>query len=63
MRVDALSAEDLRVVYENASRYLKVQMRRHRFPGLTLSRAVEAAIKGLHYERVMKSVVERSVRG
>jgi radical SAM superfamily enzyme YgiQ (UPF0313 family) len=63
MRVDALSAEDLRVVYENASRYLKVQMRRHRFPGLTLSRAVEAAIKGLHYERVMKSVVEQRVRG
>jgi hypothetical protein len=53
----SLTAEDARAVYENARRYLKVQMRLHRFPGVTLSRAIEAAIKGLHYERVMNAVV------
>jgi hypothetical protein len=58
MRAGGLSVEDLRAVYENARRYLKVQVHRHRFPGVTLSRAVEAAIKGLHYEHVMKAVVE-----
>jgi hypothetical protein len=36
---------------------LKVQMRRHRFPGVTLERAIEAAIKGRHYEAVMQSIV------
>lgn len=56
-RLNALSADDARAVYENARRYLKVQMKRHRFPGVAFSRAVEAAIKGLHYERVMNAVV------
>jgi radical SAM superfamily enzyme YgiQ (UPF0313 family) len=63
LRVEALSPEDARVVYENARRYLKVQMRRHRFPGVVLARAIEAAIKGLHYERVMNAVVEGDRRG
>jgi radical SAM superfamily enzyme YgiQ (UPF0313 family) len=56
-RRGALTAADARAVYENARRYLKVQMRRHRFPGVALARAIEAAIKGLHYERVMNAVV------
>jgi hypothetical protein len=38
-------------------------MHRHRFPGVALSRAVEAAIKGLHYDRVMNAVVEPPGRG
>ncbi|MCG6988086.1 MAG: B12-binding domain-containing radical SAM protein [Gemmatimonadetes bacterium] len=59
----SLSVDDARVLYENARRYLKVQMRLHRFPGVALSRAVEAAIKGLHYERVMNAVVEGEGRG
>jgi radical SAM superfamily enzyme YgiQ (UPF0313 family) len=57
-RLGALSADDARAVYENARRYLKVQMRRHRFPGVALARAVEAAIKGLHYERVTSAVAK-----
>jgi radical SAM superfamily enzyme YgiQ (UPF0313 family) len=61
--VGSLTAEDARTVYENARRYLKVQMRLHRFPGVTLSRAIEAAIKGLHYEQVMNAVVGERSRG
>jgi radical SAM superfamily enzyme YgiQ (UPF0313 family) len=56
-RLGFLPAEDARAVYENAARYLKVQTRRYRFPGITLERAFEAAIKGLHYEAVMQSIV------
>lgn len=56
--VDTLSVEDARRVYEYALRYLEVQMRIHRFPGVALSRAIEAAIKSLHYERIMNAVVE-----
>jgi hypothetical protein len=63
VRLDALSAGDARAIFENARRYLKVQMRHHRFPGVTLSRAIEAAIKGLHYERVMNAVVGGGTRG
>jgi len=57
VRIDALSAGDARALFENARRYLRVQMRHHRFPGVALARAVEAAIKGLHYEQVMSAVV------
>lgn len=57
VKLGSLSATDARAVYENAARYLKVQMRGYRFPGITLEKAVEAAIKGLHYERVMNSIV------
>jgi radical SAM superfamily enzyme YgiQ (UPF0313 family) len=62
-RLGALSADDARAIYENARRYLKVQMRRHRFPGVALAHAIEAAIKGLHYERVMNAVVKGERRG
>jgi len=56
-RLGSLSAEDARAVYDNARRYLRFQMRRHRFPGVKLERAIEAAIKGLHYETVMRAIV------
>jgi len=55
--VGRITAEDARTLYTNARRYLKVQLRRHRFPGVALARAMEAAIKGLHYEQVMHAVV------
>ena len=55
---DLLSATDVRAVYEQAARYLKAQTRRHRFPGATLAAAVESALKGLHYEKVMKVIVD-----
>ncbi len=57
VRVDALPVEDARAVCEDARRYLKVQMRRYRFPGIALERAIEAAIKSLHYQMVMRAVV------
>lgn len=64
-RLGSLSTEDARAVYDNARRYLRFQMRRHRFPGVKLERAIEAAIKGLHYETVMRAVVggEHANRG
>ncbi len=62
-RLDALSVGDVSVLFENARRYLQVQIRHHSFPGITLSRAIEAAIKGRHYERVMSAVVGGQTRG
>jgi hypothetical protein len=55
---DLLSATDARAVYEQAAHYLKAQTRRHRFPGATLAAAVESALKGLHYEKVMKAIMD-----
>ncbi len=57
VRTRALSAAEARAICENAVRYLKVEMRRHRFPGVTFTRAIEAAVKALHYEKVMASIV------
>jgi radical SAM superfamily enzyme YgiQ (UPF0313 family) len=57
VRGGGLSLEDARAVCENARRYLRVQMRRYRFPGIALERAIEAAIKSLHYQTVMRAVV------
>ena len=62
-RLGSLTAEDARAILGNARRYLKIQMRRHRFPGVALARAIETAIKGLHYEQVMQAVVEGERRG
>lgn len=62
-RVGSLSAEDARAIYENARRYLKVRMRLHRFPGVTLERAIEAAVKALHYETVTHAIVQGERRG
>lgn len=56
-RAGLLSEEDARAVYANARRYLKVRMRMHRFPGVALEGALEAAIKAFHYETVMRAVV------
>ncbi|MBI4538359.1 MAG: DUF4070 domain-containing protein [Gemmatimonadetes bacterium] len=50
-------AEDVSVIYENAVKYLRARMARHRFPGVKLLGAFEAAIKGLHYEKVMRSII------
>lgn len=52
-----LSAADVQAVYEEAARYLKARTRQHRFPGVTFANAMEAALKGLHYEKVMASIV------
>lgn len=54
-----LGAAEVRAIYDQAARYLKARTRRHRIPGAVLAGAVEAAIKGLHYEKVMNSIVNR----
>ncbi len=48
---------DVRMVCEEARRYFEARARQHRFPGIKLKKAFEAAIRGLHYERVMSSIV------
>lgn len=57
VRRGSLSAANARSLYDNAARYVKVQMRGYRFPGVTLEKAIEAAIKSLHYEKVMRNIV------
>lgn len=57
IRVGAPSVEDVRAVYVNARKYLKVRMRIHRFPGAQFASAIELAIKELHYEQVMRAIV------
>ena len=41
---------------------MRLNLRRYRFPGLSLARAVEAGIKTHHYESVMRAIVERDER-
>jgi hypothetical protein len=53
-----LSAEDIRTVCDEAARSLKARMRLHRFPGIELTRAVESALRGLHYETVTNSILK-----
>jgi radical SAM superfamily enzyme YgiQ (UPF0313 family) len=58
LRRDLLSAADVRAVCDQAAEYLRARTRRHRFPGATLAGAVAAAIKSLHYEKVMRAIVD-----
>ena len=58
LSADLLSAEDIRTVCDEAARSLKVRMRLHRFPGIELTRAVESALRGLHYETVTNSILK-----
>jgi hypothetical protein len=52
-----LSVADVQAICDQAARYLRARTRQHRFPGATLANAVEAALKGLHYEKVMTAIV------
>jgi len=56
-RAGLLSLEELREVIDGAVACLRAQMRGHRFPGLKFSKAMEAAIKSMHYERVTRSIL------
>ena len=58
----ALRAEDLARISREAIRNLKVERRLHRFPGVSLARAFEVAIKARHYEKVAEAVVGRRLR-
>ncbi len=50
---------------ENALAYLRVRIRSHRFPGVKLAKAMEAVIRSLHYERVIRGILgpPRPARG
>jgi radical SAM superfamily enzyme YgiQ (UPF0313 family) len=53
-----LSADDISTVCDQAARSLRARMRLHRFPGIELTRAVESALRGLHYETVTRSIID-----
>ena len=59
IRAGTLRGEQARVVCTEAVRCLKVRVRQHRFPGLTMARAFDAALKAFHYQRVAAAVVAR----
>ncbi|HEX9107492.1 MAG TPA: hypothetical protein VF832_09695, partial [Longimicrobiales bacterium] len=56
-RAGKLSPDELRLLCENAVGYLRVKIRSHRFPGVKFGKAMEAAIKSLHYERVLRGML------
>ena len=51
------TTDDLRTLYRWSREYFVRQRRQHRFPGAFLVKAVNLAIKGLHYETVMYGIV------
>jgi radical SAM superfamily enzyme YgiQ (UPF0313 family) len=56
LRLGHVPPAEIRTVYDQAAKYLRVLVRRHRFPGANLAKAIEAAVKALHYEKVMTSI-------
>jgi hypothetical protein len=57
-RVEAgrLSADDVRTMDRWGHAFFVLQRRQHRFPGAYLEKAFNLAIKGLHYETVMRGI-------
>lgn len=62
IRKGTVQCEQVRTVCAQAVQNLKVRVRQHRFPGVTVSRAIEAALKAFHYQRVAAAVVAREKR-
>jgi radical SAM superfamily enzyme YgiQ (UPF0313 family) len=56
----ATAASDLRSLYEWSREYFIRQRRLHRFPGPSLVKAFNLAIKGLHYDIVMNGIVREA---
>ena len=56
----ALTRDDLHTLYSWSGKYFARQRQQHRFPGAFLVKAVNLAIKGLHYELVMHGLVRKS---
>jgi len=54
------TAEDIESVRRWAREYFRRQQLVHRFPGAYVVKAFDLAIKGLHYETVMTSIVRRA---
>ena len=56
------TTDDLRTLYRWSREYFVRKRRQHRFPGAFLVKAVNLAIKGLHYETVMYGIVRDAER-
>jgi radical SAM superfamily enzyme YgiQ (UPF0313 family) len=54
---------DLQSLYRRSEEYFDRQRRLHRFPGAFLVKAFNLAIKGLHYEVVMRNIMRLSAAG
>lgn len=54
-----ITAEDMQVMYENAKGYLQKQRSLFKYPGFHLVNAFELAIKGFHYEQVMRKITSK----
>ena len=52
----SLTATDLRSLYGWSREYFVLQRALHRFPGAYVEKAFNLAIKGLHYEVVMRGI-------
>jgi radical SAM superfamily enzyme YgiQ (UPF0313 family) len=61
-RAGLLPPDELRAQCEHAVACLRVKIRNHRFPGVKFGKAMEAAIKSLHYERVMSDILRAAPR-
>lgn len=55
-----ITAEDVQAMYENAKGYLHKQRRLFKYPGFHLTNAFELAIKGFHYEQVMRKIISKA---
>lgn len=55
-----ITTEDMQLMYENAKGYLQKQRRLFTYPGFHLSNAFELAIKGFHYEQVMRKITSKT---
>jgi radical SAM superfamily enzyme YgiQ (UPF0313 family) len=60
IEAQAPTADDLRSLYRWGREYFVRQRRLHRFPGAYLVKAFSLAIKGIHYEIVMNSIVREA---
>jgi hypothetical protein len=58
----ALTTDDRQTLYRWSREYFVRQRRQHRFPGAYFVKAVNLAIKGLHYEIVMHGIVREAER-
>ena len=57
-----LTNDDLHTLYRWSREYFIRQRQQHRFPGAYFVKAVNLAIKGLHYEMVMHGIVRKAAK-
>jgi radical SAM superfamily enzyme YgiQ (UPF0313 family) len=56
----SLTADDAQSLYRWGREFFVLQRRQHRFPGAYVEKAFNLAIKGLHYETVMRGIAGAS---